>query len=236
MDIQVPETARQATVEVAESNRPALKSGRTSPFAYSTHLSTRSGCGQCRLEALHILRWRGIWIKFRLHAQIVLPWPAASDSAKLKLIRAAKHIRALKRCIAKYSASKPHKIISKPKRQKQLNVPNSPSPEISVLAGEAVYQMRSALDHLAFELVQVNPNVSAIDPDWRENTQFPLTTEIPKGCKLPLPKANFTRDLPGISDKAFTFIETLQPYYRIGAVNGAMGFLVCPLISTNTAT
>lgn len=147
-------------------------------------------------------------------------------SAKLKLARAEKHIRAIKRCIAKYSASKPHKIVSKSKYQKQLNIPKSPPLEISLLAGEAVYQMRSALDHLAFHLIQMNPNIASIKPNWREKTQFPMRTRLPKGCMPPLAKDVFFSDLPGIADKPFAFIERLQPYYGIGQANNALRFLI----------
>lgn len=147
-------------------------------------------------------------------------------SAKLKLARAEKHVRAIKRCVAKYSGSTPHKIVSKSKYQKQLNIPKPPPLEISLLAGEAIYQMRSALDHLAFELIQQNPNIDTIDPGWRENTQFPLRTRIPKNSVPPLPKSRFAGDLPGIADKPFAFVESLQPYYGIGAINNALRFLV----------
>lgn len=147
-------------------------------------------------------------------------------SAKLKLTRAGEHIRAIKRCIAEYSASKPHKIVSKSKYQKQLNIPKSPPLEISLLAGEAVYQLRSALDHVAFQLVQMNPNIASIKTNWRENAQFPMRTKVPRGCRPPLAKDMFFSDLPGIADEPFAFIESLQPYYGIGAVNNALRFLV----------
>jgi hypothetical protein len=145
------------------------------------------------------------------------------QSANLKLIRAAKHLRALKRHVTDYAASKPHKIVSKPKGKKTLNIRAAP-PEIAILAGEMLYQMRSALDHLAFELVQLNPNIATIDPDWREHTQFPLRTKLPKNCTPPLAKGRFSNDLPGISNNAFAFIESLQPYNR-GTANTWLGFL-----------
>lgn len=56
-------------------------------------------------------------------------------AAEIKLARAAKHIRAIRRSIAAYAASKPHKIVKKTNRKKQLNVPNSPPVEIAVMAG-----------------------------------------------------------------------------------------------------
>lgn len=146
-------------------------------------------------------------------------------SAELKLIRAAEHLKSIKRCIATYSAGKPHKIAIKPKRKKQLNIPKSPPKRISILAGEMVYQMRSALDHLTFEIIKLNPNISAIDPDWREHCQFPLRLSLPPGKMPPLAETEFIRNLPGISHKAFTVIERMQPYYGNGPANNMLELL-----------
>jgi hypothetical protein len=138
------------------------------------------------------------------------------ESANLKLVRAAKHLRAIKRCIAEYAANKPHEIVSKPNRKKRLKIRAAPI-EIAILTGEMLYQMRSALDHLAFELVKRNPKIAIIDPKWEKNAQFPLRTSIPN-CAPALAKGKLSNDLPGVSDKALTFIESLQPYNR-GADN-----------------
>jgi hypothetical protein len=147
-------------------------------------------------------------------------------SAELKLIRAAKHIRTIKRSIAVYAASKPHKLIKKSHSKKQLNIPKSPPIEIAISAGEAIYQMRSALDYLAFSLIERNPNISTIDPEWKEHCEFPLWTKpLRPGQRAPLPKDRFARCLPGIADAPFTFIESIQPYYRQGAINNALRFL-----------
>jgi len=146
-------------------------------------------------------------------------------SANLKLVRAAKHLRAIKRSIASYSARQPHTFVKTAKGKKRLNIPKPPPPEISILAGEMVYQMRSALDHLAFDIVKHNPNAASVDPSWQEHCQFPLKTWVPGGGTLPAAKNKFAKDLPGISDKAFAVIERMQPYYRKGALNNALGFL-----------
>jgi hypothetical protein len=145
-------------------------------------------------------------------------------SARLKLIRAEKHLSAIKRCIDAYSASKPHKIVRKAKGNKKINVRRPPPLEISILVGEMVYQMRSALDHLAFDLVQMNPSITTIDPNWSRNCQFPLKMKTPGGCAPPLAKKEF-KDLPGISDEAYKYIESIQPYYGIGPVNNSLKLL-----------
>jgi hypothetical protein len=107
-----------------------------------------------------------------LHHQVVMPplvTLACDDlgmvrglhSAKAKLAWAVRHLKALKRSVARYSASRPYKIVvtkAKGKVTKKLLITEAPPVEISILAGEMVYQMRSALDHLAFDLVERNPS------------------------------------------------------------------------------
>lgn len=146
-------------------------------------------------------------------------------SAKVKLIRATKHLYAIKKRIAAYARTKPHKIVKKAKGKKKLNVPKSPPLEISLLAGEMIYQMRSALDCLVFELIKKNPNVAVIDPEWEDNCQFPIRVRLPKNSSAPLNKSAFARDLPGIADAPFAFIERVQPYYGVGETNNSLRFL-----------
>jgi hypothetical protein len=154
-----------------------------------------------------------------------MPATHGLKSAKVKIVRATKHLHTIKKCIAAYARTKPHKIVKKAKGKKKLNVPKPPPLEISLLAGEMIYQMRSALDCLVFDLIKRNPNVAAIDLDWEDNCQFPIRVGLPEKATLPLNKRAFSRDLPGIADAPFAFIESLQPYYSVGATNNALRFL-----------
>ncbi len=135
------------------------------------------------------------------------------ESADLKLVRAAEHLNAIEACSTAYADRDPCKIVTDSNGKETLKITETPPPQIAIIAGEMVYQIRSALDHLAFDLVKLNPNISTIDPKWFEHCEFPLRTKIVRGCKLPLPQAQFSRALPGISIRAFTFIESVQPYY-----------------------
>jgi hypothetical protein len=147
-------------------------------------------------------------------------------SAKIKLVRAEKQLHAIQKCLTAYARTKPHKIVKKPKGKKKLNVPKPPPVEISLLAGEMIYQMRSALDHLVFDVIKRNPNVATIDPEWQEHCEFPIWTKpLKPGQKTPLLKAKFSRSLPGIPNAPFAFIEGVQPYYGVGEVNNALRFL-----------
>jgi hypothetical protein len=158
-------------------------------------------------------------------------------SAKLKLARATKHLKAIKRCIATYAASRPYKFTNaKGHKTGTLTITREPPPEISILAGEMVYQMRSALDHLAFDLVKRNSTGVALPPTWFKRCEFPLYITVPIRIKAkkgnpsvphttPVPYSVFTNTLPGISKQAFTFIEGVQPYYRRASINSALNFL-----------
>ena len=91
--------------------------------------------------------------------------------------------------------------------------------------------MRSALDHLAFDLVKRNSRGIVLPPRWEENCEFPLLIKIPTFGKprvphtLPAPLNIFSGKLPGVSRAALTFIEALQPYYGTPAVNNVLGVL-----------
>lgn len=158
-------------------------------------------------------------------------------SAKLKLARAAKHLKAIKRCIAAYSASRPYKFTyTKGKKTRKLTITREPPYQISVLAGEMVYQMRSALDHLAFDLVKHNATGVPLPQSWFKRCEFSLHTTIPIRTKAkkgnpavphttPVPYSVFVNTLPGISKQAFAFIEGVQPYYRTASINGALAYL-----------
>jgi hypothetical protein len=142
------------------------------------------------------------------------------ESARLKLDRAAVHIDAVKKAVGEYIGSEPGVITEDANGKPTLNFRSLPPPEISILAGEALYQMRSALDHLAFDLVKLNAMQIQLPAAWEKRCEFPLLTEVPiKGnlpvpWELPLPYNFFDRCLPGISKGAFAFIERLQPHYR----------------------
>ena len=49
-----------------------------------------------------------------------------------------------------------------------------PTPLISLFAGEFIYQLRSALDHVAFDLVQMNKGGVTLPTDWQEDCAFPI--------------------------------------------------------------
>jgi hypothetical protein len=141
------------------------------------------------------------------------------ESATRKVERAREHLQALELCAAGYTSDETNLIVDESEGTKKLRLPNKPPVEVAIFAGEIVYQLRSALDHLAFEIVKRNPVKSSLPKDWERDCHFPLCLKVPThgdpvvAYTLPVPFSYFKKSLPGISAKAFTEIERLQPYY-----------------------
>jgi hypothetical protein len=143
------------------------------------------------------------------------------ESANLKLVRAQEHILAIRDINEDYTEREPNVIIKHPDGSNELKFIESPPDAISVLAGECIYQIRSALDHLAFQLVKLNRGGGTLPPAWEEKCTFPPRVKPPK--KTPAFNC-FEGTLPGITIQAYTFIESVQPYNR-GEVNAYLGRL-----------
>jgi hypothetical protein len=141
------------------------------------------------------------------------------DSAVAKVIRATEHLDAINRLIDSLTSSaNAYEIIKDADGKEVINFLVDPPPPVAVLAGEIIYQLRSALDHLTFDLVKLNPSGVPLPAGWERRCDFPLWLTIP-GEQIrcghatpPLPYNCFAKTLPGISKAAFSFIEGLQPY------------------------
>jgi hypothetical protein len=153
----------------------------------------------------------------------------ALESARLKLIRASEHIKVIEQYGRRYARRKPHKIITDPKGRETAEIRKAPPDDIAVLAGEVLYQLRSALDHLAFDLVKRNRMGTSLPSEWEENCCFPLWTDPPK--KPPVYNCYKNR-LPNISKAAFAFIEVFSLIRVEAALESAPpkswdGWLIC---------
>jgi hypothetical protein len=130
-----------------------------------------------------------------------------------KLQRARKHLHDLHAAVEAFRESKPYKICAKPHPVKQIrhtvlcveSVQPLP-PEIPLIIGDAVHNMRSCLDHLAWQLVLANGNT----PD--RATYFPILDP----AKDPSPKVKAETG-KGMSDDARDLIWQLQP--RVSGLN-----------------
>jgi len=132
------------------------------------------------------------------------------NSAVAKVIRAKKHLDEIDRIIVDItSKAGAYEIIQDAHGKETVNFLIEPPLDVAILAGEIVYQLRSAIDHLAFELVKSNPSGIVLPPKWDGRALFPLWITSPKHTTYNC----FDSVLPGITKPAFAFIESLQPYH-----------------------
>jgi hypothetical protein len=141
-----------------------------------------------------------------------------------KLNRVPEKIKAIKAHSDTYIAENPPQIVIDRDGKSTLDMPVPVPPDISVLVGEILYQLRSTLDHVAFHLVELNPNGATLPVGWEDHCQFPLVLDLKLGQIAPRPLGYF-ENLPGISEKAHAFSESVQPYYGVGTVNNYLRFL-----------
>jgi hypothetical protein len=132
--------------------------------------------------------------------------------ARAKIQRAEEHLGQLRVDHARFLERNPYRMLREmdvePRyyiwRAKIVEPP--PLERWSSLTGECVHALRSALDHTAHELVQINKPGSAY-------SEFPIYKDRdgPKGWT-----SNGERKLPGVDPKVIAQVKWLQPYRRDG--------------------
>lgn len=137
------------------------------------------------------------------------------QSAQAKIIRAMNQRLSVADLLAEYAERKPYRIIETGDGKKTLELTEPPPIEISVIAGEVIYQLSSALDHVFFALVRQSYPGGNVPDDVRTACQFPLCSKPPGDPlkKPPIPRTSF-KHMGGIPDEAFRIIEVLQPYNK----------------------
>src|ERR1700692_4968607 len=122
---------------------------------------------------------------------------SALEASELKLKRAAAHIKEINQHIVAYAARVLHEIVPDAEGKETVHVKEVPPDHIGILAGEVLYQLRSSLDYLAFDLVKLNSTRVTLPLDWEKSCLFPLWLNTPK--KPPVYNC-FEHILPGISE------------------------------------
>ena len=126
---------------------------------------------------------------------------------RLKLKRADKHIRDLQAAMDAFGNSNPYKVSTKrnPKTRQLIYYLSSvePTPDcFATITGDAINNLRSALDHLAQQLYLVGSNTTI----YRDQTSF-LIAQSAKKFKAGLPGK-----IEGMRQKAIDDICALEPY------------------------
>jgi hypothetical protein len=126
---------------------------------------------------------------------------------ELKVERAKEHLDVLNVKLREFTETEPFSITTEENLQKslyimRLHIPTI-DPKLAILAADAVYNLRSALDHIAWQLaltIKTRPYV---------HTAFPIidVNKPEKMRKFDM----ITKDIPSI---AIDEIKTFQPYLR----------------------
>lgn len=133
--------------------------------------------------------------------------PAALQGVWLKIDRACEHLEAFEDALPDFRRLQPcdvaceHDVDTGDKVWRVRGKPLQPPFEWNAIVGDALYNFRSALDHLAWQLVLVNGN----QPTRR--TAFPIFDDPD------LYKRSKPSKLKGMSDEAKALIEQTQPCF-----------------------
>jgi len=134
------------------------------------------------------------------------------DGPRFKCERAKEHLDNLTAEIAAYYSRKPYALIRDvhpdgPARQVlRWKVHEEPPIRLGVILGDAVHNMRSGLDHLAFQLALID--YPTLTPDEERRIEFPIYKDIREFNSRGLPR------IQKVPSRAQDEIEALQPYHR----------------------
>ncbi|MCA1706525.1 MAG: hypothetical protein LC808_25970 [Actinobacteria bacterium] len=145
------------------------------------------------------------------------------SGAQLKLGRALEHLLSLDDAIAAYLGSDPVNIVREidqrhPERVVfSMALKEEPPATLSAVIGDCVHNLRASLDHLAWQLVLANGGVPREGP---RGTHFPILTKLRQdGTKPAVIVAG------GVSTKALTRIDAVQPFHRRDAEKHPLAIL-----------
>jgi hypothetical protein len=128
--------------------------------------------------------------------------------AKLKIIRAYDHLKALNDEIDAALSGQPNAVVGEIEPETgdkvyRAQITWQPPRNWGLLLGDGVHNLRSALDHMVWDLVTLYGGT----PD--SNTEFPIYWD---GAKYGL-KGQADRKLAGVPPQAADLIERSQPYH-----------------------
>lgn len=146
--------------------------------------------------------------------------PTASlDGPIAKLDRAKTHFQALNKSIGAFKRSKTHDFVvtkfdpNTGEKVVNLRILKEPkNPEWGLILGDMAHNLRSALDHLVWQLVILN------DEKPRRQNQFPIIGAEKEYWEVPPNHSESVRDrmLAGVAEDHRAFIDMVQPFNALG--------------------
>jgi hypothetical protein len=129
------------------------------------------------------------------------------ENPKLKIERAKEHLDALDVALITFQNKKPFRVYGTENIDHTLYILRCEipiiDPKLAILAGDAIYNLRSALDHIAWQLA-----LTKVEKP-KKRTAFPII-DVKTHEKM-LTFDNITKDIP---TDAIDQIRMLQPYIR----------------------
>jgi hypothetical protein len=141
-----------------------------------------------------------------------------ADLWQLKLKRAQYHVVEIKSEVRRYAESHPYEVVRIPQSKRNqhrwryaLHMTSQPDPMLTVIFGEFIHDLRTALDNIV---------AASVPRKYKYTAGFPISTkdvmELDEFGKFVF-RANeagkrFTDSLKGLPDDAIAFIEKVQPY------------------------
>jgi hypothetical protein len=126
----------------------------------------------------------------------------------LKIKRAKEHVGDVKRQLDAFDATKPYKIGTKhdPQTRKLIYYVTSADPVpdcLPLIAGDAIQNLMSALDHMAYQIVCSDTGDKPPNPNW---IYFPVGDDATKY------EAKKAGKMEGAAKETFDAIDALKPY------------------------
>lgn len=147
----------------------------------------------------------------------------SKDDVQLKIERADKHIQEFQSVLDAFKSTKPYEVGGKRNPHTRefiyyIKKAEPIPPDLSIIAGDVLQNLRTALDYLVCSLVRArNPNASC------DKTAFPIFDAVPTTKK---DQARFTGKIDGMADQAKNIIRNIKPYkggddvlWRLHALN-----------------
>jgi hypothetical protein len=144
-----------------------------------------------------------------------------------KVSRAKKHLIDLETAIDEFARTKPYTVTERIEGKKKRKIrrmtftADPANTDIPIIAADAIYNLRSSLDHLMSSLVPSNQRTSAIFPIYFEGVWEPsLPGENKQRIKE---RARWSSDTKALSEPVVAILKELQPadrsWQQIGGVD-----------------
>ncbi len=135
---------------------------------------------------------------------------ASLEGVKLKIARAAEHLEELSKEVKDYLDSQPYEVVAEARQEDNpllvCKVHRQPPLRLSLLLGDFLHNLRSSLDHLAWQLVL------ASDGTPETLTSFPIYARRRKYKEFKKKNDTASGVVGEISEKAARLVEKAQPY------------------------